>query len=433
VLYLLNPAYAAYGVACAVTLVAISLATDAATRRPLAEANQSSARGLNGMIWTLRNTELIESMGMLPAIARRWQVSQEPVLRDLARGTRHSKAFGAFARGFRLLMQAGMIALGAILVVHHETAPASMLGANLILTKLLTPFDQLVSGWRQWVFAIAAYRRVRDLIGRDARRRAPDTVGFDNVEGRLVVDRVTYVVPAMDRSVLRDISFEVGPGEAIGIIGPSGSGKSTLARLLVGTIEPTAGSVELDGQSTYRWSRADFARHVGYLPQSVSLLDGTVFENIARMSDADPADVVHAAKQADVHTMIGRLPQGYTTPIGNGLSGGQKQRVALARALFGRPRLLVLDEPNSGLDREGEAALLRTVEAAKADGAAVVIIAHRPSALAAVDLLLVLKDGAVEHFGPRDEVARALSIDLPADAETRPAVSPAVLPAAVIG
>lgn len=213
----------------------------------------------------------------------------------------------------------------------------------------------------------------------------------------------------LNRPVLRNVTFAVQAGEVLGVIGPSGAGKSTLARLLVGVWQPTAGGIYLDGTSTYLWERESFGKYVGYVPQSVALLDGTIGENISRMASADPAEIVRAARLAGVHEMIGRLPFGYDTPVGDSafsLSGGQRQRIALARALFGRPRLLVLDEPNSNLDHDGEQALLSAVQKVKADATTVVMIAHRPSIVAIADKLVVMKDGAVEHFGARNDVLK---------------------------
>jgi ATP-binding cassette subfamily C protein len=231
--------------------------------------------------------------------------------------------------------------------------------------------------------------------------------------GRLAVEKLLYMPGGRDRAVLKNLSFALEPGDMLGVVGPSAAGKSTLARLLVGLAPPTQGGVFLDGHNVFLWDRADFGRHVGYLPQSVCLLDGTVRENIARMAeDADPHAVVAAARLADVHEMIGRLPFGYDTRIGDGgyaLSGGQRQRIGLARAVFGGPAFVVLDEPNASLDNEGEQALQRTLAALKAAGTTVVVVAHRPSAVAAADKLLVLKDGAVEQFGPRTDVIRTVT------------------------
>jgi ATP-binding cassette subfamily C protein len=223
-------------------------------------------------------------------------------------------------------------------------------------------------------------------------------------EGRLAVDRLGFVPAGTDRAVIKGVSFTLEPGEVLGIIGPSGAGKSTLARLLVGVWPPTTGGVFIDGHNAYTWERESFGRSIGYMPQFAALLDGTVGENIARLGEAGSAEVVAAARLVGAHEMIGRLPLGYETRVGEGghaLSGGQRQRIALARAFFGNPRLVVLDEPNSHLDAEGEAAMLAAVRAARDGGATVVIIAHKPSLVEAADKILVLRDGAVDSFGPR--------------------------------
>jgi ATP-binding cassette subfamily C protein len=244
--------------------------------------------------------------------------------------------------------------------------------------------------------------------------------------GRLVVDRVSFIPPGSDRPVLRNVSFSLEPGEALGIIGPSAAGKSTLARLLVGVWQPTQGSVYLDGQNVMNWDRPAFGRRVGYLPQSVSLIEGTVRENIARMDEAEPRSVIDAARNADVHEMIGAFPHGYETRVGDSgftLSGGQKQRVALARALFGDPVLLVLDEPNANLDQVGEQALVQSLAAAKEAGATIVLVTHRPSIVGVCNKLMVLKDGAVAQYGPRAEVLRGVTVASAATKERREAAT----------
>jgi ATP-binding cassette subfamily C protein len=410
VLFLLHPAYGIFAVVCAAILVALNLAAELLTKKPIAEANANAAASLNEMAVSIRNAEAVDGLGMLPAIAVRWERTQYQTLRKLDQAGRSSKAFAAAVKACRLSMTGGMILVGVLLVLDNAVAAGSMLAANMIVAKLLQPFEQVVAGRREWVFALAAYNRVKALLGASGSRRG--TMVLPRPEGRLVVERLLYIPPGTDRPALRNISFEIVPGEALGIVGSSASGKSTLARLIVGIAEPTAGGIYLDGHSTYHWSRADFGRYVGYLPQSVSLLDGTIFENIARMqTDADPRKVIDAAKRAGVHQTIMALPFGYSTAVGetmHSLSGGQRQRVALARALFGRPRLVVLDEPNSALDTAGEASLLQAIGAAKADGAAVIVIAHRPSVLTGVDKLLILKDGAVERYGAREAITAAL-------------------------
>jgi ATP-binding cassette subfamily C protein len=426
VLFLLHPAYGVYALACASLLFVLSLFNDLTTRRSLAEGNAASTQSLNDLAASLRHVELLDGMGMLPALARRWQRVETATRETLDAATRRLKAFATVAKICRLLMQAGVIALGVVLVLRQEASPGSMMGANLLIAKLLLPFDQLVSGWRQWTFAWAAWRRVTDLLGRARRRREGAAGGHPS--GRLVVENLYFAPEGRSKPVLKNLSFALEPGEAICIVGPSGAGKSTLARLIVGVFEPTVGSIRLDGRSTFAWERDDFGRNVGYLPQSISLLDGTIFDNIARMTSAASDDVVYAAAEAGIHDMIGRLPQGYSTPIGSAgfaLSGGQRQRIALARALFGAPKLLVLDEPNSNLDHEGEQALIHAIGEAKRAGATVVVVTHRPAILNVVDKILVLEDGELKRFGPRPalegEKGTAPAI---ADRETRPRLVP---------
>ncbi|KAF1852261.1 hypothetical protein Lal_00013655 [Lupinus albus] len=348
-------------------------------------------------------------MGMLPALARRWQSAQSGSAGMIDRGATLSRGLAASSRSLRMILQVGVIAAGATLVIDNLVTPGSMMAAGLITGRLLHPFEQLVDGWRQWVKALEAHRRIRDLLNNGASARS--TMPLPQPQGALTVDRVTHVPSGLNRPILRNVTFAVQAGEVLGVIGPSGAGKSTLARLLVGVWQPTAGGIYLDGTSTYLWERESFGKYVGYVPQSVALLDGTIGENISRMASADPAEIVRAARLAGVHEMIGRLPFGYDTPVGDSafsLSGGQRQRIALARALFGRPRLLVLDEPNSNLDHDGEQALLSAVQKVKADGTTVVMIAHRPSIVAIADKLVVMKDGAVEHFGARNDVLKVV-------------------------
>lgn len=426
VLFLLHPAYGIYGLCCAGFLLFLSLLTDFSTREDLVRANGATAKSLNDLSAALRHTELLDGMGMLPTVAQRWSCRQNQTLEDLKQASRRNRALTAAAKSSRLVMQAGVMALGTLLVLRYEASPGSMIGSNLLIAKLLLPFEQLVSGWRQWTSVLAAWRRVRDLVTH-ARERIGG-VTPEQIDGHLMLDGVTFNPLQAAKPILEDISFAIEPGEAVGIVGPSGSGKSTLARLIVGIFAPSTGEISMDGISTKDWDRRSFGRHVGYLPQAISLLDGTVLDNIARMQDADPALVIDAATKAGVHELIGRLPEGYATWIGGtgyALSGGQQQRVALARALFGHPKLLVLDEPNSNLDHIGEQTLVDTIKAAKRNGSAILLITHRPAVLAAVDRIVTIKEGRVESIVPAEDY---LSPTNPSS--TRPRLDP---PRAEIG
>ncbi|AWM86365.1 type I secretion system permease/ATPase [Microvirga sp. 17 mud 1-3] len=405
VLFALHPLYGIVALISATIIVVLSLVSDLLTRRTLKRANESTIQGIGDMSASLRHAEAIEAMGMLPALARRWRHGQLRAQDLLDTATRRGRAMSSLTRTCRYMMQIAVLSTGAILVIRQEASPGSMVAASIIMGRLLLPFDSMVDGWRQWVLAGAAWKRIVSLLEDETPRR--DTQPTPRTSGELTVDRLVFAPPGSDVPVLKGISFSLSPGEVLGIVGPSAAGKSTLARLLVGVLKPTTGGIYLDGHNVFLWERESFGRMVGYVPQSVSLLEGTIRENIARMQDANPQAVLEAARLADVHNMIGRFPLGYDTRLGDSsflLSGGQRQRIALARALYGRPRMIVLDEPNANLDTEGERALIRAIEAARADGAIVILIAHRPSIMQAVDKLLVLQDGRIAQFGPRASV-----------------------------
>ncbi len=410
VLFLLHPVYGTVGLAGAALLTFAAVGAELAVRRPSAKASAA-----NGMVQAetteaMRNAEVITAMGMLPDLARRWRRTQADAIAVVERGQRLAKALTAVVRTARMAFQIGIITVGAALVINDQVTAGTIIAASVLMGRLLLPFEQMVDGWRQWIDAFAAVDRLKQITRTGAADRA--TEGFEIASGRLVVDRLTYVPGEDARPVLRNVTFEVGAGELLGIVGPSGAGKSSLARMLVGVWKPTAGGAYLDGQSTFNHERGSFGRAVGYVPQEPTLFTATLAENIARFGEVDMGAVVAAARAAAVHELIGSLPKGYATRIGGGgvqLSGGQKQRVALARALYGDPKILVLDEPNSNLDAEGEAALVAAIEAARARGTTVVVVAQRMSILQRAQKLLVLKDGAVANFGTRAEVMETLS------------------------
>ena len=409
VLFLLHPGYGAVGLAGALLLLLAAIGIEFAVRRPNAQSLMTNGLVQAETAEAMRNAEVITAMGMLPALGRRWRRNQAEAIETVEHGMRIAKGLTSVVRTMRMAFQVGIITTGAMLVINDAVTAGTIIAASTLTGRLLLPFEQLVDGWRQWVDAIAAAQRLRDVTQTGTTDRAG--VGFEIDSGRLTVDRLTYIPGTQSRPLLRNITFDIASGEMLGIVGSSGAGKSTLARMLVGIYRPTAGGVYLDGQSTYLHERAAFGRATGYLPQDSTLFTATVAENIARFGDGDMKQIVAAARAAGVHELIGSLPNGYATRLGGAgvqLSGGQKQRVALARALYGDPLLLVLDEPNSNLDAEGEAALVTAIEAARARGATVIVVAQRTSILNRADRLLVLKDGVVAHFGPRAEVMETL-------------------------
>lgn len=414
VLFLMHPVLGIIGVIAVIVLVCCGVITDLLTRGLLKDANQANVEAISKIGSTLRHAEAIEAMGMLPALARRWRALQMNALDLLDLGGGRSRAMTSIARTLRFMVQVASLGAGTLLAMEQEITPGAMIATSIIIGRLLMPFDHIVETWRQWVLAIGNWQRIQALLAQNLAVR--QTMPTPRPHGDLIVDRLVYAAPGVEMPIIKGISFTLSPGEVLGIVGPSAAGKSTLARLMIGIVKPTSGGVFLDGNNVYLWERGSFGEIAGYLPQSVALLEGTIKDNIARMGDSDPHRVLEAARLADVHEMIGRLPLGYDTPVGDGrltLSGGQRQRIGLARCLYNRPRLIVLDEPNANLDAVGERALMRAIEQARDDGAIVIMIAHRPTIMQVADKLLVLENGRITQFGPRTDVVASITPNAP--------------------
>lgn len=406
---LIHPLFGLVTVAGAVLLAGLAVAGELMTRHRL---EQAAARSLSvhlGADGALRHAEAIQAMGLHTGLLRRWLGERTVALGLQTRAGDRAGDMASLIKACRLGLQSAVIAVGAWLVLDQAVTPGAMFAAALVLGRGLSPIEQLIGAWRGVAAALPAWHRLSALLN-----TAPAPLAITlppQPTGHLSAERLSFS-PAGGRTVLRAVSFAVAPGEVLGVVGPSAAGKSTLARLLLGLWRPTGGSVRLDGAELATWPRHDLGRHIGYLPQEVALLAGSVRNNIARFGNGDDEAVFAAARLAGVHEMILRLPQGYDTPLGEGglmLSGGQRQRLALARALFGAPALVVLDEPNASLDADGEQALLRAVKAVKRRGATVVVIAHRAAVLAAADRILMLRDGHMEFLGSRAEAAARLA------------------------
>jgi PrtD family type I secretion system ABC transporter len=405
--FLLHPVIGVIAAAGALLLFLFAVLNELVIRTPWRAANQAAIRSMQGAEATARNAEAIDAMGMMPAVVARWLATNREVLQHQAVASDRAGTFVALSKFWRLAVQIAVLGAGAFLAVGHELTAGGMIAGSILTSRALAPVDHSIGTWKNVVAARAAYVRLRTMFQSIAPRVR--SMPLPPPHGHVIAERLTFAYPGSDASALQGITFETLPGEALAVVGPSAAGKSTLARLLVGVWPPSSGVVRLDGADVSRWDRADFGRYVGYLPQDVELFAGTVRDNIARMGTLPPDAVVNAARMAGVHDMILRLPMGYETEIGEGgavLSGGQRQRIALARALLGRPRLLVLDEPHSNLDSEGDLALCDAIQAVKDDGGAVVIIAHRPSLLEHVDKILVLRVGQVHAYGGSSEITK---------------------------
>lgn len=409
VAFMVHPALGAIMLGGSVVLVFIAYLNNISTQKPLADANSSAMAASHFADNHLRNAEVIESMGMLPGLRNRWMKlhTQTLSLQTLA-SDRGAKLSGT-SRFIRMFLQSLILGAGAVLVISGDITPGMMIVCSILMGRALAPVEQVIGAWKTMLSAREAYNRLDQLL-QNAPARG-ETLPLPAPKGHVLVEGLFAAAPGQQVPILRGVSFEVQAGEVVGVIGPSAAGKSTLARLLVGVWPPRAGTVRLDGADIYLWNKDELGPHLGYLPQDIELFDGTIAENIARFSAPDSNKIIEAAQRAGVHEMILRLPKGYDTPLGPGgiaLSGGQKQRLGLARAMYGSPAMVVLDEPNSNLDDVGEGALVNAVESLRQGGTTVFLISHRMNILKTVDKLLVMRDGSVSMFGPRQDVLNAL-------------------------
>ena len=409
VIFLLNPLLGWIALAGAALLFLVTLANEWATGKLLRQASTGAMASQRRAESIVRNAEVIDSMGMGPAVLQRWREGLSSSLPQQDRAADRAALILSITRFLRLAVQIAVLGVGAWLVLEQQITAGASIAASIIMGRALAPVEQMIGGWKQLVQARQGYRRLLAFLALP--RLRPPGMALPEPTGQVAAERVTFGFPGQPVAIIKGVSFNLAAGESLAIIGPSAAGKTTLIRLMIGTLQPSAGTVRLDGADVFTWLREDFGRHVGYLPQDVELFDGTVLRNIARMADPDPELAFEATKLAGCHEMILRLPQGYDTEIGDGgqhLSGGQRQLIGLARALYGAPKLVVLDEPNSNLDGDAEQALIRGIEALKRQGVTVVLVSHRPTLVQGVDKVLLMRDGAVEAFGPRAEVLKRL-------------------------
>ncbi|MCB1905502.1 MAG: type I secretion system permease/ATPase [Gammaproteobacteria bacterium] len=414
VIFIFHPLLGFIALGGAVTLFGLALLSELITRRPLREASQISLNANAFAESSLRNAEVIQGMGMLPGLLRRWLGRHETALALQAVASDRAGGITATAKFVRQLLQIGVLGVGSYLAIREIITPGVMIVASIIMARALAPIEMAINSWRSFISARTGYARLQRILALQAEK--PATLELPKPNGTLTLEGVVALAPGGEKPIIKGISFSIDAGSMLAIIGPSAAGKSTLARLLVGVWTPSAGNVRLDGADVTQWDHDALGPHIGYLPQDVELFEGTVSENIARFTEPDPEQVVTAARRAGVHEMILRLPNGYDSHIGEAgswLSGGQRQRIALARALYGNPAFIVLDEPNASLDGEGEAALRATMAELKAAGRTLVVIAHRPSIIGLSDQILLLRDGRIEKFGPAQDILKSLAAGTP--------------------
>lgn len=409
IMFLFHPWFGVVAIVSGIVMVAFAWATEVVTTKKLKDAN-SKANKLNAQMGgSLRNAEVIAAMGMIGDIRREQERRSDDVLLLQTEASQSAGMLTSLSKTFRMVVQSLILGLGALLALQQEISPGMMIAGSLLLGRALAPIDMLVGTWKGFSVARAQYERLGELLENIPAEK--DNMSLPAPRGHLSLEQVSIVPPGSRVPVVKGVSLDLPAGEALGIVGPSASGKSSLARAILGIWPAVAGKVRLDGADITSWDRGELGPYVGYLPQDIELFDGTISENIARFGDLDSEKIVAAAQLAGVHDLILRLPQGYDTVIGGAggaLSGGQRQRIGLARAVYGSPKLLVLDEPNSNLDDQGERELVQAILRIKQQGCTVVVISHRTMVLHSMDKLLVMKDGNPVSFGPRDQVLASL-------------------------
>ncbi|MEY3779610.1 MAG: Type secretion system ATP-binding protein PrsD [Pseudomonadota bacterium] len=410
-IFAINPLLGWSAVLGAIAQMGVAFMNERATRKPLNEANRSAVAAQQFAEASLRNAHVMESMGMLDAVHARWQKRQREFLSHQAQASEGAGLWTAMSKLIQQLMGSVLLGLGAWLFLGNSLngGGSMMIIGSVLGGRVLAPLGQVVAQWNAVINVRAAWARLEALLAQIPTK--PEAMPLPAPKGFLTVEALMAGAPGQQVPIVRGVQFGIQPGEVLAVIGPSASGKTTLAKLLVGLWPAISGKVRLDGADVHLWDKSELGPYMGYLPQGVELLDGTLAENIARFGDVDMAQVEAAARLVGLHELIMSLPQGYNSPVGRDgtmLSGGQRQRVGLARALYGKPVFVVLDEPNSSLDEAGDAALASAILALKQLGTTFVVMTHRSSILGVTDKILLMREGAQQAFGPRDEVLAAL-------------------------
>ena len=411
-IFAISPVLGWSAVVAAILVTFVGWLNERSTQPPLLAANRSAIAAQQYADGTLRNAQVIESMGMLGYIHKRWMGKQQEFLGLQAQASDHAGFYQAVSKFLQNTTSSMLLGLGAWLLLRNQLngGAAYMIIGSILGGRVLAPLVQIVSQWQTVVNVRDAYSRLDSMLSTVALR--PESMALPAPLGHLQVDGLIAGAPGIPVPILKGISFGLQPGDVLAVVGPSASGKTTLARLLVGLWPAINGKVRLDGVDVFTWDKLELGPHIGYLPQGVELFDGSMAENIARFGELDQAKVEAAARAIGLHDFILSLPQGYDSPVGREgtmLSGGQRQRVGLARAFYGNPAFIVLDEPNSSLDEQGDADLASAITQLKAKGCTFIVMTHRTSVLSVADKMLVLRDGQLQMFGPRDEVLKALS------------------------
>ena len=410
VMFMFHPWFGWVATGSALLLLLLAFINERLTGPTLAQANKEHIGASLYTTKNLRNAEVIESMGMLETLMDRWWTRQKNVLLLQSRASDKGAMISTLSRSFRILVQSLILGLGAYLAVDHQVGAGLVFAGSVLLGRALAPIDLIIGSWKGFIAARSQYARLNAILA--SQQAQPERMSLPAPKGDVQVENLTVAAPGSNIAIIKNISFSVPAGCVVGIIGPSAAGKSTLARALLGIWAPLQGVVRLDGADISAWDKHELGPHIGYLPQDIELFEGSVSDNIARFTRVDSEKVILAATTAGVHDMILLLPDGYDTVIGGDgvvLSGGQRQRIGLARALYGSPRLIILDEPNSNLDEVGDRALIAALHRIRLSGATLFVITHRTNIVSQLDRLMVMSNGGLSLFGPRELVLTELN------------------------
>ena len=410
VMFMFHPWFGWVATGSALLLLLLAFVNERLTGPTLAQANKEHIGASLYTTKNLRNAEVIESMGMLETLMERWWNRQKNVLMLQSRASDKGAMISTLSRSFRILVQSLILGLGAYLAVDHQVGAGLVFAGSVLLGRALAPIDLIIGSWKGFIAARSQYARLNAILA--SQQAQPERMSLPAPKGDVQVENLTVAAPGSNIAIIKNISFSVPAGCVVGIIGPSAAGKSTLARALLGIWAPLQGVVRLDGADISAWDKHELGPHIGYLPQDIELFEGSVSDNIARFTRVDSEKVILAATTAGVHDMILLLPDGYDTVIGGDgvvLSGGQRQRIGLARALYGSPRLIILDEPNSNLDEVGDRALIAALHRIRLSGATLFVITHRTNIVSQLDRLMVMSNGGLSLFGPRELVLTELN------------------------
>lgn len=407
VIYLLNPILGIIATVGLLLLLVVSVVNEVVTRNLSDSSTKDGMQSQSFVMSTLRNAEAVQAMGMLDHILKKWFVKNETVIEKKNIVSSRSVSLLSLAKMLRMLLQVSILGAGAFLVVANQFTPGAMIAASILIGRAMGPMVAVLSTWRRFIATKEAYQRLKlYLIEQTGKEKSPFLA---EAKGRITIERLYYQPQGVEQPIIKGINAEISPGDCVAVMGPSGAGKSTLMRLILGIWKATHGRVSMDGCDIAFCDRSEIGQYIGYCPQEVQLLPGTIHENIARMREDDESGVVEAAKLAGCHEMILELPRGYNTEVSNyGLSGGQKQRVALARAFYGNPCFLILDEPNANLDEQGNIALMQALVAAKKRKVTVLMVTHQPNFINVVDKVMIIKDGLIQAYDTRDKVFSGL-------------------------